>query len=174
MESQQENMDALAAAIGGARLTAQSTLALTYMQLRIVDERTRVFEAAVASYERALQLTQNKLEAGVVGKSDVAVATTQLESTRAQLIDTQQQRAVLENAIAVLLGVPPSQFSLPPTQFAIKSPEVPVVLPAELLQLRRADIDPTITSTGSGFPHSSGRWARFLRKPFSTVARARR
>lgn len=136
MESQQANMDALAAAIGGARLTAQSTLALTYMQLRIVDERTRVFESAVASYERALQLTQNKLEAGVVGMSDVAVARTQLESTRAQLIDTQQQRAVLENAIAVLLGVPPSQFSLPPVQFAIKSPEVPVVLPAALLQQR--------------------------------------
>lgn len=136
MESQQANMDALAASIGGARLTAQSTLALTYMQLRIVDERARVFASAVASYERALTLTQNKYEAGVVGMGDVAIARTQLQSTRAQLIDTQQQRAVLENAIAVLLGVPPSQLSIAPAPFALKAPVVPVVLPARLLQQR--------------------------------------
>ena len=136
MESQQANMDALAASIGGARLTAQSTLALTYIQLRIVDERARVFGSAVASYEHALALTQNKFDAGVVGKGDVAVARTQLESTRAQLIDTQQQRALLENAIAVLLGVPPSQFSIAPAPFALKTPVVPVVLPARLLQQR--------------------------------------
>ena len=136
MESQQANMDALAASIGGARLTAQSTLALTYIQLRIVDERARVFGSAVASYERALTLTQNKFDAGVVGRGDVAVARTQLESTRAQLIDTQQQRALLENAIAVLLGVPPSQFSIAPAPFALKTPVVPVVLPARLMQQR--------------------------------------
>ena len=136
MESQQANMDALAASIGGARLTAQSTLALTYIQLRIVDERARVFASAVASYERSLTLTQNKFDAGVVGLSDVAVARTQLESTRAQLIDTQQQRALLENAIAVLLGVPPSQFSIAPAPFALKTPVVPVVLPARLMQQR--------------------------------------
>ena len=136
MESQQANMDALAASIGGARLTAQSTLALTYIQLRIVDERARVFGSAVASYERALTLTQNKFDAGVVGMGDVAVARTQLESTRAQLIDTQQQRALLENAIAVLLGVPPSQFSIAPAPFALKTPVVPVVLPARLMQQR--------------------------------------
>ena len=136
MESQQANMDALAASIGGARLTAQSTLALTYIQLRIVDERARVFGSAVASYERSLTLTQNKFDAGVVGRADVAVARTQLESTRAQLIDTQQQRALLENAIAVLLGVPPSQLSIAPAPFALKTPVVPVVLPARLLQQR--------------------------------------
>ena len=136
MESQQANMDALAASVGGARLTAQSTLALSYIQLRIVDERARVFASAVASYERALTLTQNKFEAGVVGKGDVAVARTQLESTRAQLIDTQQQRALLENAIAVLLGVPPSQLSIAPAPFALKTPVVPVVLPARLMQQR--------------------------------------
>ena len=136
MESQQANMDALAASIGGARLTAQSTLALTYIQLRIVDERARVFGSAVASYERSLTLTQNKFDAGVVGRGDVAVARTQLESTRAQLIDTQQQRALLENAIAVLLGVPPSQLSIAPAPFALKTPVVPVVLPARLLQQR--------------------------------------
>ena len=106
------------------------------MQLRIVDERARVFGSAVASYERSLTLTQNKFDAGVVGRADVAVARTQLESTRAQLIDTQQQRALLENAIAVLLGVPPSQFSIAPAPFALKTPVVPVVLPARLLQQR--------------------------------------
>ena len=80
MESQQANMDALAASIGGARLTAQSTLALTYIQLRIVDERARVFEQeekvqweAVLAAREAAQLTKNQYDQGIVDYLSVAV-----------------------------------------------------------------------------------------------------
>ena len=136
MEGQEANKDALAASVGGARLTAQSTLALTYMQLRVLDEHIRVIAATVAAYEKALTLTQNKYDAGVANPGDVSVATTQLESTRAQLIDTEQQRALLENAMAVLLGRPPSAFSLASKPFAMITPATPVGLPSELLQQR--------------------------------------
>ncbi len=136
VEGQTANRKLAAANLAGARLTAQSTLALTYMQLRTLDETARVLSTSVQSYERSLTLTQNKYNAGVANPGDVATATTQLESTRAQLIDTEQQRMVYQNAIAVLLARPPSSFNIKPEAFAIKPPTIPVGLPSTLLEQR--------------------------------------
>ena len=136
IESQTANKNLAAANLGGARLTAQSTMALTYMQLRSLDELARVLRSSVDAYQQALTLTTNKFDAGVANPGDVATAKTQLESTRAQLIDTEQQRAVYENAIAVLLGREPSSFSIKPIPFALKPPAIPVGLPSTLLEQR--------------------------------------
>jgi len=130
---------ALAAEVTGARLTAQTALGLSYTQVRVLDEQKRLLQATVASYERALQLTQNRYNAGISGQADVAVARTQLESTRAQLIDLEQQRAIAENAVAVLLGRAPSGFSIAVQPVSLTPPKVPVGLPSELLE-RRPDI----------------------------------
>ena len=136
VEGQNANRKLAAANLAGARLTAQSTLALTYMQLRTLDETARVLKSSVASYENSLRLTKNKFDAGVANPGDVATATTQLESTRAQLIDTEQQRMLYQNAIAVLLGRAPASFSLEPEPFVIKPPAIPVGLPSTLLEQR--------------------------------------
>jgi NodT family efflux transporter outer membrane factor (OMF) lipoprotein len=130
---------ALAAEVTGARLTAQTAMGLSYLQVRVLDEQKRLLQATVASYERALTLTQNRYNAGISGQADVAVARTQLESTRAQLIDLEQQRAIAENAVAVLLGRAPSTFSIAAQPLSLVPPKVPVGLPSELLE-RRPDI----------------------------------
>lgn len=130
---------ALAADVSGARLTAQTALTLAYLQVRVLDEQRRLLTATVSAYERALKLTQNRYNAGISGQGDVAVASTQLASTRAQLIDLEQQRAVFENAAAVLIGRPPSTFAIAPAQVPLVPPAVPVGLPSELLE-RRPDI----------------------------------
>ena len=69
----------------------------------------------------------------------MAQAQTQLESTRAQAIDLGVQRAALEHAIAVLIGVPPADFSLPEGPLAATPPAVPVGVPSDLLE-RRPDV----------------------------------
>ena len=130
---------ALAADVAGARLTAQTAMTLAYLQVRVLDEQRRLLTATVSAYERALKLTQNRYNAGISGQGDVAVASTQLASTRAQLIDLEQQRAIFENAVAVLLGRPPSTFSIAPAKAPLIPPAVPVSLPSELLE-RRPDI----------------------------------
>ena len=130
---------ALAAEVTGARLTAQTAMGLSYLQVRVLDEQKRLLQATVASYERALKLTQNRYSAGISGQADVAVASTQLESTRAQLIDLEQQRAIAQNAVAVLLGRAPSTFSITAQPLSLMPPKVPVGLPSELLE-RRPDI----------------------------------
>ncbi len=130
---------ALAADVSGARLTAQTALALAYLQVRVLDEQRRLLVATVDAYQRALKLTQNRYDAGISGQGDVSVARTQLESTRAQLIDLEQQRAIFENAVAVLLGRAPSTFAIKAQKIPLVPPMVPVGLPSELLE-RRPDV----------------------------------
>ena len=78
VEASQAGAQAGAADLAGARLSAQASLAQTYFQLRIKDEQIRLLNATLLTYERSLQMTQNRYDAGVTGKADVAVARTQL------------------------------------------------------------------------------------------------
>ncbi|WP_032970086.1 efflux transporter outer membrane subunit [Bordetella hinzii] len=139
LESSRASEAASAADLASARLSAQAALAQNYLQLRVLDEQKRLLQATVQAYERSLTLTRNRYDAGVAGRADVAVAQTQLESTRAQLVDLEWQRGQYEHAIAVLVGTAPSQFSLPPVTFTQQLPEIPVGLPSALLQ-RRPDV----------------------------------
>ncbi len=129
-----------AANLALARLSVQSTLAQSYIQLRIADEKIRLRENAVAAYRRTLAIAQNKYKVGIVARSDVISAQALLDAARAQAIDAGVQRAQLEHAIAVLVGKAPGEFTLAPQpalNFSV--PELPLHLPSELLE-RRPDI----------------------------------
>jgi len=70
----------------------------------------------------------------------VVQAEVQLKSAQAQLVDIGVDRAQLEHAIAILVGVPPATLSIPPaTQVVAVLPAIPVGVPSELLE-RRPDI----------------------------------
>ena len=80
----------------------------------------------VEDYERALQLTTNRHDQGVVSGVDVAQAQTQLETTRAQATDLGIARAQLEHAIAILVGKPPAELSIAPVEtVAAVPPAIP-------------------------------------------------
>jgi len=131
---------ASAADLANARLSLQSALAQDYILLRVADERRRLYANAVEAYRRTLEISQNKYKAGVVARSDVISSQAQLDSARAQEIDSGVQRAQLEHAIAVLLGRAPADFSLAPQpSLTLPAPVVPVQLPSALLE-RRPDI----------------------------------
>jgi len=139
LESSNANFEASAADLAAMRLSLQSELTQSYLQLRILDEQTRLLNATVAAYARALKLTENQYKAGIVPKSDVSQARTQLHSTRAQAIDLEWQRAQREHAIAVLIGVAPSELSIAVRETVPNLPAVPLALPSQLLE-RRPDI----------------------------------
>jgi NodT family efflux transporter outer membrane factor (OMF) lipoprotein len=140
VEQGEASEQASASDLVNARLSVQAELAQSYFQLRALDSQQQLFDATVAAYARTLELTRNRYTVGVVARSDVAQAETQLQSTRAQALDLGLQRAQLEHAIAVLLGKPASGFSLPPGALAAAPPPVPAAgLPAALLE-RRPDI----------------------------------
>lgn len=139
LEASQADYEASAADLAALRLSLQSELVQNYLQLRVLDEQKRLLDATVAAYARSLRLTENQYNAGIVPRSDVSQALTQLKSTQAQAIDLQWQRAQLEHAIAVLIGVSPAQLSIAERDSLPTLPAVPVALPSQLLE-RRPDI----------------------------------
>ena len=100
--------------LANMRLSMQATLASDYYTVAALDMEIVLLDSATVSYNRALQLTQNRFNAGVASQADVAQAQTQLNNTRAQETDSKLSRAQEEHAIAVLVGQSPSSFSLPP------------------------------------------------------------
>jgi len=139
LESSRAGFEASAADLAALKLSLQAELVQNYLQLRVLDDQQRLLDATVAAYARSLKLTENQYNAGIVPKSDVSQALTQLKSTQAQAIDLQWQRAQLEHAIAVLIGVPPSELSIAVREQLPSLPQIPVALPSQLLE-RRPDV----------------------------------
>lgn len=130
---------ASAADLASARLSAQGELAINYFSLRQLDAQKGLLEETLTGYQRALEIAQNRYNAGIVGKTDVLQAQTQLANAQADDAGLLRQRAQLEHAIAVLVGEAPGNFSLPRAVWKPFVPEVPVGVPSTLLQ-RRPDI----------------------------------
>ncbi|MFL8991903.1 efflux transporter outer membrane subunit [Pseudomonas sp. QLc11A] len=139
LEADTANAQASFADLAAMRLSQQSELVQNYLQLRVIDGQKRLLQDTVEAYQRSLKMTENQYRAGVSGKDAVAQAQTQLKSTEADMVDLIWQRAQFENAIAVLIGLPPAQFSLAQSQDIPQLPQVPVALPSQLLE-RRPDI----------------------------------
>jgi NodT family efflux transporter outer membrane factor (OMF) lipoprotein len=139
VESAEASAKASEADMAGARLSAQAQLVQDYLLMRVQDAQIKLLSDTVEAYERSLQLTRNQYAVGVAGRSDVALAETQLKSTQAQAIDAGVQRAQLEHAIALLTGKPPSDVSIPPAPVERNFPDIPPGVPSELLE-RRPDI----------------------------------
>jgi NodT family efflux transporter outer membrane factor (OMF) lipoprotein len=138
--SAQASAAATAADLAGARLSAQGELAANYFAVRALDAQRTLLERTIAGYERELQITQNRFNVGIVARTDVLQAETQLASARNDALSLGRQRAQFEHAIAVLVGKAPSEFTLAPlTEWRVSVPAVPVGVPSTLLQ-RRPDI----------------------------------
>jgi NodT family efflux transporter outer membrane factor (OMF) lipoprotein len=138
-ESSEASAQASAADLAAARLSSQAALASNYLLLRTLDAQKRILDETVAAFQKSLELTKNRYEAGVAAKVDVVQAETQLKSTLADSIDLGVQRAQLEHAIAVLVGKAPSALTIAPAPLAVNMPPVPVEVPSALLE-RRPDI----------------------------------
>jgi NodT family efflux transporter outer membrane factor (OMF) lipoprotein len=186
VEAESARLQASEAELAGTRLSVQSTLAQTYFRLRSFDAELRLYEQTVQAYRRSLQTTENRFSAGVAAQLDIESARVQLNNALTQQQALRRQRAQLENAIAVLLGKPPSQFALPSDPVSITVPDIPAGLPSGLLQ-RRPDIASAerqvaaanaqigvaqsawfpdlVLSAEGGF--RSGQWAQWLSAPFS-------
>jgi NodT family efflux transporter outer membrane factor (OMF) lipoprotein len=120
-------------------LMNQAQLAQLYFQLHGLDGDADLLQTTLQVYGQSLQLTKDRMQAGVASGADVAQAQAQYDSTRAQWIDVGVARAQFEHAIAVLTGKPPSALTIPPSPVTGLPPPVPIGLPSALLE-RRPDI----------------------------------
>ena len=139
VESSQATAQATSADLAAAKLSAQALLAQDYWALRVLDAEIALFKTTIAGYERSLLLTRNQYSAGIVGRNDVVQAETQLNSTRAQALDADVQRAQFEHAIAILIGKAPAEVSIAVVVQRWSFPVIPPGMPSQLLE-RRPDI----------------------------------
>jgi NodT family efflux transporter outer membrane factor (OMF) lipoprotein len=130
---------ASAADVETVRLSIHAELALDYFELRSLDAERALLDNSVTAFQRALELTRNRFAGGIASQADVALAETELETTRAQAVDLGARRAALEHAVAVLVGKAPAALQLPASPMTSPPPDVPAGLPSDLLE-RRPDI----------------------------------
>lgn len=140
VEEDRASAQASAADLANATLSAQSTLAQDYFQLRILDQRIALYGETIKGYQRYLQVIQNKYDEQISSRADLATGKTQLQSAQASMLDLQWQRAQYEHAIALLIGKAPADFALAvDAGWQYHVPTVPLGVPSRLLE-RRPDI----------------------------------
>ena len=139
VEAARAQAQASAAQQAGVVLSLQAQLAASYLQMRGLDLEASLLQMDVQELTHQLTLTQQRLDQGLDTAADVALAQTQLESTRAQLIDVGVVRAQMEHIVGTIAVYPLSSFHLPPAPLDLHLPTIPLGVPSQLLE-RRPDI----------------------------------
>jgi NodT family efflux transporter outer membrane factor (OMF) lipoprotein len=138
-ESEFASAQSSAAALAAARLSAQAELATDYFELRAQDQLQKLLDDTVEAETQSLHITESRYKFGVAARADVVSAQTQLLGSQAQQVNAKIQRAILEHALAVLIGKQPAEFSLSVGGMRNDVPTVPAGVPSTLLE-RRPDV----------------------------------
>ena len=139
IESQAAGAQASAATLANAKLSAQSSLATAYYELRQTDSLHDLLDDTVKQDKRSLDITQNQYHAGTAAQSDFITAQALVLAAQAQEVNTGVARAQFEHAVATLMGRPPEGLSIPHGGLGHGLPAIPVGVPSTLLE-RRPDV----------------------------------
>jgi multidrug efflux system outer membrane protein len=121
------------------KLGLAADVASNYFNLCLLDNQIQLFEDALKLRYENLTLTKSQYQAGITTKLDVVQAEIEVTTVESQIIDSKRNRALAENAIAVLCGVPAMNFKIPVHHGLPNVPFIPLEVPSDLLQ-RRPDI----------------------------------
>ena len=138
-ESAQASLLATDEARRGIILSLVSQIATAYIQLRALDEQLRIAQRTLKTYEESLKLFELQFKYGLVSLMIVEQARSQYETAAAAIPQIENQIALAENAISILLGRNPGPIPRGRTLAELAMPAVPAGLPSQLLE-RRPDI----------------------------------
>jgi NodT family efflux transporter outer membrane factor (OMF) lipoprotein len=144
-KSRVEQADAVAqydsAQLDAAALCVSGNVVIQALQIASLRAQIQVAEQIVADDEHTLGLIRAAREAGAVSEMDVLSAQSQLDHDRTLLPPLRQDLSATRDALAVLIGVAPSDGT--PADVALDAlrlaDDVPIAVPSELVR-RRPDI----------------------------------
>jgi multidrug efflux system outer membrane protein len=130
MEARRSAQIALVAEVGNA-----------YLLERALTEQLAVARQTLTAVQASYELTKRSYEAGVVSELDLRTAEGQVQTARSAVAAYEQQLAVAEDGLVLLVGRPlPKDLPPPPPLDSLDClSDVPAGLPSDLLQ-RRPDI----------------------------------
>lgn len=124
----------------GVLVTLVGDVASTYFLLRQLDLELQVSRRTLQVNDETVVYFQNRLDGGVSNRLEVDRIRSNRSQTAAAIPDIEQQIAIAEHALSLLLGRPPAPIDR--TALGPDSPEPPAIppgLPASLLE-RRPDV----------------------------------
>ena len=120
-------------------LGLKAEVATTYYAIRTDDSEIDVQVRSIKSFQDNLNLTNSRFQGGISTQLDVDQAEATLAAAQAQLATLRSQRAQLEHALAVLIGVTPEGFKVAYNPLDGAPPRIPSGMPSDLLE-RRPDV----------------------------------
>jgi NodT family efflux transporter outer membrane factor (OMF) lipoprotein len=139
LQASEASAMASAASLGDVQVSIAAEVALGYIALRSAQERLAIADENLAGQLEILQLTQWRLQAGLVTSLEAEQARSGTEQTRAQLPALQASIERNRHALAVLTGQPPAALA---AELAAAGPvpraadDLALGLPAETLRQR--------------------------------------
>jgi NodT family efflux transporter outer membrane factor (OMF) lipoprotein len=122
-------------------LTLVAGVATSYFQILQFDEQIDRQLAALDRNNRILAIYEAMLANGLAPQSQVLRQRAEVNGLATGLLELRRLRALAQNALATLVGVPAGELAVPPGRQldSVALPEVPLGLPAQLLA-RRPDV----------------------------------
>jgi NodT family efflux transporter outer membrane factor (OMF) lipoprotein len=142
IQSAEASLEATIADYDNALVSLLANMANYYTAMRTLERRLDIAHRNVESQTESLTIARFRFEGGTTSERDVEQAKTVLTSTQATIPVLQLQLRQTQNAISVLLGMPPNRLKeLEKGKGKIPAPPVTVAagIPADLLR-RRPDI----------------------------------
>lgn len=127
------------ALLRSTQLLVQADVTQTYLSLRALDAERELVRSTLQAYQNTVRLTEVRLREGDVAELDVARVRSEAASTESEALALDQRRAVLEHALAVLVGEVASNFALAPVTWSTALPAIPAGVPSAVLT-RRPDV----------------------------------
>lgn len=120
-------------------LMLTADLASAYFQLRAQDTQIDLYLSTIQTRQKAVAITTARYEGKIANYNDVALAQLDLSNVESQYYDAIRLRALFEDQIAVLVGLPPAEVEISHSPLTDIPPAIPAGIPAQILT-RRPDI----------------------------------
>jgi NodT family efflux transporter outer membrane factor (OMF) lipoprotein len=142
VEAADANLDAQIAGYDEVLVMLQAEVAASYIQMRAFEQRIDLARKNVDLQKQTIQIINARYRSGLVTELDLQQAIYNLGITESLIPRLVTGRRLMQNRLAILLGMPPQQLEgcLPADGAIPRAPrEVVVGIPADLLR-RRPDV----------------------------------